>query len=123
MSKNIAARVDGTPTRTQTQVSALPFDHFLKETIMTDERKQAVEEYESLNSMSRDQLLHFRFGPIWDGNLNSKAARDKLFACDFLDRADGFQFLTGKGVRLLYDIGKLNESTWKGDRPFKKVSP
>lgn len=58
-----------------------------------------------------EQLLHFRLGPIWDGDLVSKLARDILFENGLIDRAEGFQFLTGKGVELLVQLGYLNEST------------
>lgn len=78
----------------------------------------AMAEYELLSNRAQAQLPHFKFGPIWDGNLNSKAARDELVACGLLERAEGFQFLTAKAVRLLVALGQLNESTWKGARPF-----
>lgn len=86
------------------------------------EEKLMAEEYATMDSLARDQLLHFRFGPIWDGNLNSKTARDTLVDRGYLDRAKGFQFLTGKGIRLLVKIKMLNESTWNNKRPFAEVS-
>lgn len=60
-----------------------------------------------------EQLLHFRFGPIWDGNLISKAARDVLEAEGLIERSGGFQFLSAKGVQLLVVLGYLNEDTWR----------
>jgi hypothetical protein len=41
-----------------------------------------------------EQLTHFAKGPIWDGNLVSKASRDILFDKGLIDRHNGFQFLT-----------------------------
>lgn len=60
-----------------------------------------------------EALLHFRFGPIWDGNLISKSARDHLCDLGLVERSrGGFQFLTRQGVELLYDLHLLSESTW-----------
>lgn len=70
-------------------------------------------EFKDVDKLAADQLLHFRFGPIWDGNLNSKSARDRLVDLGFLERQSGFQFLTAKGLKHLVDTGKLNESTWR----------
>lgn len=78
-----------------------------------------MDDYNELSSTARNELLHFRFGPIWDGNLNSKTARDALVNAGYLERAEGFQFLTAKGVRLLVSICELDESTWRDKRPFK----
>lgn len=64
-------------------------------------------------STKLEQLLHFRAGPIWDGNLVSKSARDSLVDAGLLDRAKGFQFLTIKGIDLLVTLGYLNEDTWR----------
>lgn len=60
-----------------------------------------------------EQLLHFRSGPIWDGNCVSKAARDTLHDQGYIERAGGFQFLTSKGITLLIGLGYLNENTWR----------
>lgn len=77
---------------------------------------------EQIEKAERDlaELLHFRFGPIWDGNLNSKATRDRLVDLGLLEQQSGFQFLTAKGVKYLVDNRLLNESTWRGPTPFKK---
>lgn len=60
-----------------------------------------------------EELKNFRFGPIWDGNLNSKQIRDYLVDKGYLERANGFQFLTAKGVTVLNEIGLLNQDTWR----------
>lgn len=60
-----------------------------------------------------EQLLHFRSGPIWDGNLISKQHRDELAQDGFIDRISGFQFLTGSGVRILKQLGYLHEESWR----------
>jgi hypothetical protein len=65
-----------------------------------------------VDELTRD-LQDFRFGPIWDGNVNSKTNRDFLYNQGFIDRAAGFQFLTAKGVTHLKEQGLLNEDTWR----------
>lgn len=69
-----------------------------------------------MKSVKLEQLLHFRFGPIWDGNLISKSARDSLVDDGLLTRTKGFQFLTEKGVATLVELGLLHEDTWRGDQ-------
>jgi hypothetical protein len=66
-------------------------------------------------STKLEQLLRFRFGPIWDGNLISKAARDALVDAGLIVRScGGFQSLTPEGCNLLVVLGYLNEETWRG---------
>ena len=60
-----------------------------------------------------EQLLHFRFGPVWDGNLISKEARNHLVKSGFVTRCQGFQMLTEKGVEILVNLRYLNEETWR----------
>ena len=60
-----------------------------------------------------EQLLCFRFGPIWDGNLISKQARDELVDGGYLERSYGFQFLTAHGVNTLKNLGFLHPETWR----------
>jgi hypothetical protein len=71
---------------------------------------------ETLNDLDKKELLLFRFGPIWDGNLNSKATRDRLVDSGLVEKTSGFQFLTAEGVNYLVRIGKLNEDTWREGR-------
>lgn len=71
----------------------------------------------TVTEVEMEQFCHFRSGPIWDGNLISKAARDKLVDFGLVDRAKGFQFLTVAGIELLVDLKLLNEETW---REFRK---
>jgi len=70
-----------------------------------------------ISEIEMEQFLHFRSGPIWDGNLISKSARDKLVDIGLVERCKGFQFLTHRGVELLVDLNCLNEETW---REFQK---
>ena len=42
----------------------------------------------------------FRNGPTWDGDVISKTARDELYEAKFIDRLDGWQWLTRDGVEL-----------------------
>ena len=58
-------------------------------------------------------LLYLRFGPIWDGNLNSKQARDDMVDAGYIGRVSGFQFLNQNGVELLNQLGFLHEETWR----------
>lgn len=58
-------------------------------------------------------LLDFRFGPIWDGNLPSKSDRDWLVDYGYLERGSGFQWLTQKGIQILYELQYLNQDTWR----------
>ena len=44
----------------------------------------------------------FRNGPTWDGNIISKAARDELHKLGYIDRLDGWQWLTREGVTLCF---------------------
>lgn len=46
----------------------------------------------------------FKDGPIWDGNLVSKAARDWLVLNDMAARASGFNFLTADGVEMAVSL-------------------
>lgn len=49
-----------------------------------------------------DALNMFRCGMVWDGNLCSKTARDRLVAKGYAVRHDGMQTLTGAGVLALF---------------------
>jgi hypothetical protein len=65
-----------------------------------------------MKELAKQEILLYRFGPIWDGNLNSKSVRDFLVDNGFIERAKGFQFLTKKGIELLVDNNLLDENTW-----------
>jgi hypothetical protein len=56
-----------------------------------------------------EQLVCFLKGPIFDGDLVSKEARDRLVKSEMIFRANGYQSLTDKGVRTLIDLGFLNQ--------------
>lgn len=64
-----------------------------------------------------EQLLHYRFGPIWDGHVPSKADRDRLVDAGWITRSSGFQFLSPSGVTLLAKLGYLTEDTNQLMRP------
>jgi len=57
-------------------------------------------------------LLMLRRGPVWDGNLPSKTARDTLLKAHLIWRCSGFQFLSDDGVKTLVGLGFLDEDTW-----------
>ena len=46
----------------------------------------------------------FKDGPIWDGDLVSKEARNWLVLNDMADRAAGFNFLTVDGVEMAVSL-------------------
>jgi hypothetical protein len=48
------------------------------------------------------EVLHCLFihGPTYDGDVPSKSGRDELVTLGLAARAEGYQFLTGHGVRL-----------------------
>lgn len=46
-------------------------------------------------------------GPVWDGNLVSKADRDALFDAGYINRWDGFNFITSEGIRVALALGIL----------------
>jgi len=45
-------------------------------------------------------------GPIWDGYILSKTGRNELVDAGLCDRAEGFNFLTKDGVRVMAAIPK-----------------
>lgn len=48
------------------------------------------------------EVLHCLFihGPTWDGDVPSKSGRDELVTLGLAGRFEGYQFLTGQGMRL-----------------------
>lgn len=54
-----------------------------------------------------DQLKQFLNGPIWDGHLISKDSRKQLVKVGMVHQYEGFNFLTLKGLRILYELGLL----------------
>ena len=63
--------------------------------------------YATLDSVDCDQLHQLVQGPIWDGNLISKHARDRLVQYGLVDRAEGFNFLIKAGVVAAVMLGYL----------------
>lgn len=58
-------------------------------------------EFETLRLLCR--------GPIWDGNLPSKAARDNLVGHGLVFRREGYQSLTTTGVLVAIKLGLLSD--------------
>jgi hypothetical protein len=47
----------------------------------------------------------FKHGPTWDGNLPSKSERDDLVAKGWVEREDGWQWLTKEGMFEALQLG------------------
>jgi hypothetical protein len=73
--------------------------------------------YLDLDPELEEALYHYMFGPIWDGNVNSKFQRDQLFKFGLIKRAQGFQFISTDGVMYLYERERINQDTWRNN-PF-----
>lgn len=52
----------------------------------------------TLDNDDRAQLEQLAHIHVWDGNLISKTARDRLCHYGLADRAEGFNFLTKAGI-------------------------
>lgn len=48
-------------------------------------------------------------GPVWDGSVASKNARDTLYSMGLIGRIEGWQYLTDDGVVLAQHMGLLRE--------------
>lgn len=57
-----------------------------------------------------DQLLQLFKGCVWDGDLLSKTHRDELYKRELIDRARGMNFITSRGVEVLWEIGIIRQS-------------
>jgi hypothetical protein len=55
-----------------------------------------------------NQLLQLQ-RPVWDGDLISKEDRKQLVECGYAQQANGFNFLTVEGVKVLIHLGYLRE--------------
>ncbi len=53
------------------------------------------------------QLAQLIEGPIWDGDLINKLARDSLLKTGLIGRLNGWNFLTEAGVETLIHLGYL----------------
>ena len=56
-----------------------------------------------------DQLIQLAKGPVWDGNLIGKTARDGLVKSGLVDRSGGWNFLTKKGIEYAVNLKILKE--------------
>jgi hypothetical protein len=70
-----------------------------------------------LTSAAIDVLRQlFLRGPVWDGNVVSKAGRTELIARGYAERnADGWQWLTASGVELAVLAGRerVKNDEWR----------
>lgn len=58
-------------------------------------------------------------GPTWDGNLISKSDRDELVQAGFVDRDNGWNFLSLVGVREAVRLSK-DAKNWADRRWYEK---
>ena len=65
-------------------------------------------------SVYSDEVLWqlFLTGPVWDGDLASKTGRDELVDDGYVVRAEGWQTLTGDGLKfaLSKDLGRRKDA-------------
>lgn len=80
------------------------------ESMEKQERKCEQEQYIYSRGGCLDVLIQLFKGGVWDGDVASKAQRDWLFKRELIDRIDGFQIITKKGVALLMDLGVVKPS-------------
>jgi hypothetical protein len=73
--------------------------------------------YENLNRDLEKALVDYMFGPIWDGNVNSKHQRDQLYDLGLIHRGCGFQWINACGIEYLNERGIINQDTWRKN-PF-----
>lgn len=62
-----------------------------------------------LSQGERETVRALARGPLWDGDLPSKAARDELERRGLVGRWEGWNFLAPSGVRLASSLGLLRE--------------
>ena len=58
-----------------------------------------------MTSGCTEQLLLLFKGVTWDGDLIDKQARDELVKAELADRKRGYNFITGKSIEYLLDLG------------------
>lgn len=51
-----------------------------------------------------DQLIQLAKGPVWDGNLIGKTARDRLVVAGLVCRWGGWNFLTKDGIKYAVNL-------------------
>ena len=54
-----------------------------------------------------EQLKQIATGPVWDGNLISKDARDRLHKSELVTRTHGWNILSEKGCAYCVELGIL----------------
>ena len=59
---------------------------------------------ETPNPVPTEQLIQL-LRIVWDGDLISKTDRDSLVKIGYVERANGFQIITGEGIRYLVANG------------------
>lgn len=80
-------------------------------------------DFEALSGAAQEVLGQlFVHGPTWDGHVASKAGRDELRAADLIERWQGWQWLTAKGVALAVDDGtRQRVKHWNNPAWYKKA--
>lgn len=62
-------------------------------------------QFRALSSAAVDALGQlFVHGPTWDGDIISKTGRDDLIELGLASRAEGWAFITEKGLRLAISV-------------------
>lgn len=64
---------------------------------------------QTMTKRHSEQLRQLCSGPVWDGNLLDKSARDWLFNNNCVHRADGWNFLSAAGVKLASTFGMIRK--------------
>ena len=59
-----------------------------------------------MNTGNLEQLIHLTKA-TFDGDLISKTGRDELHKAELVERCQGWNFITAKGIQLLVDLGIL----------------
>lgn len=54
-----------------------------------------------------DTFKQLVIGPVWDGNLVGKEERNKLVEAGLVARGNGYNYLTGEGIRIAVALGML----------------
>lgn len=59
----------------------------------------------------------FVYGPVWDGNIICKSERDALFETGHIERYEGWNFLTEKGVKAAL---QADWKHWQWQKSYRK---
>lgn len=85
---------------------------------MTESTDKIPQVHTLLEGSAKDVLAQlFLQGPTWDGNLVSKAGRDRLNELGLITRYEGWQWLNSVGVKTALDIDCKD---WADKRLYRK---